>query len=79
MTDTTPEIARLVHERMMSLTGAVRMRMGADMFTAAQRMIVASFPADLSELERKRRLFERVYGEELPWGALENAVDSSDR
>ena len=68
MTDTTPEIERMVRERIMSLSGAARMRMGAEMFAAAQRMVLASLPADLSDIERKRRLFERVYGDSLPEG-----------
>ena len=29
-------------------------------------MVLASLPADLSETERKRHLFERLYGETLP-------------
>jgi len=28
--------------------------------------VLASLPADLSETERKRRLFERIYGQSLP-------------
>jgi hypothetical protein len=40
--------------------------MGAEMFEAARRMVLASLPADLTESERKRRLFERLYGEALP-------------
>ena len=70
MTDTTLEIERMIHERVMSLSGAARMRMGADMFSAARRMVLASLPAGLSEIERKRRLFERVYGDSLPPEAL---------
>ncbi len=66
MTDTTPEIERMVRKRLMALSGAERMRMGADMFSAARRMILASLPAELDDAERKLRLFERVYGESLP-------------
>ena len=33
---------------------------------AARRMVLASLPADLTETERKRRLFERLYGMPLP-------------
>ncbi len=39
--------------------------MGSEMFDAAGRMVLASLPADL-EADRKRRLFERVYGESAP-------------
>ncbi len=66
MTDTPPEIADLVRARLMTFSGAERFRMGAEMFEAARRMVLASLPADLPETERKRRLYERVYGESLP-------------
>jgi len=58
----------MVHDRVMSLSGAVRMRMAADMFAAAQRMVLASLPAGLPEIEQKRRLYERMYGSTLPQG-----------
>ena len=66
MTDTPPEIAEMVRARLMARSGAERFRMGAEMFEAARRMVLASLPADLSETERRRRLFERLYGEALP-------------
>lgn len=66
MTDTSPEIAEMVHARLMKLSGAERFRMGSEMFDVARRMVLASLPADLSEAERKCRLFERLYGESLP-------------
>jgi hypothetical protein len=66
MNDTPPEIEALVRERMMARSGAERFRMGVEMFEAARRMVLASFPDDLSEVERKRRLFERIYGYPLP-------------
>ena len=65
MTDTSPEIAEMVRARLMRLSGAERFRMGSEMFEAARRMVLASLPADLTETERKRRLFERLYGESL--------------
>ncbi len=40
--------------------------MDAEMFEAARRMVLASLPADLPEAERKRLLFERLYGQSLP-------------
>lgn len=66
MTDTSPEIAEMVRVRLMALSGAQRFRMGAEMFEAARRMAVASLPARLSETERKRRLYERIYGKAFP-------------
>lgn len=66
MTDTAPEVAELVRARLMAMSGAERIRLGAQMFDAARRMVLASLPSDLTESERKRRLFERLYGETLP-------------
>jgi len=66
MTDTSPEIAEMVRARLMALSGAERFRMGAEMFEAARRMVLASLPADLPQDERRRRLFERLYSESLP-------------
>jgi hypothetical protein len=66
MTDTPPEIAEMVRARLMAKSGAERFRMGVEMFKAARRMVPASLPADLTETERKRRLFERIYGMTIP-------------
>ncbi len=66
MTDTPPEIAEMVRARLMAKTGPERFRMGVEMFDAARRMVLASLPAGLTETERKRRLFERLYGMPLP-------------
>jgi hypothetical protein len=66
--DTSPDIERMVRERLMVLSGAERFRIGSEMFDAARRMVLASLPVGLPEHERKRLLFERVYGERLPVG-----------
>jgi hypothetical protein len=50
----------------MARSGAERFRMGVEMFEAARRMVLASLPGDLPETERKRRLFERLYGMPMP-------------
>ena len=66
VTDTSPEIARMVHERLMARSNEERFLMGVEMFDAARKMVLASLPEDISEDERKRQLFERIYGEPLP-------------
>jgi hypothetical protein len=66
MTDTPPEIDAMVRDRLMALPGTERFLMGVRMFDAARRMVLASLPTGLSEAERKRLLFERIYGEPLP-------------
>ena len=62
MNDTPPEIEKRVREMMMARSGAERLIMGASMFDAARRIVLASLPKDLPKDELKRRLFERIYG-----------------
>jgi hypothetical protein len=65
MNDTSPEVERLVREKIMARSGEERFVMGAQMFDAAREMIRASLPADLPAAELKRRMFERMYGKSL--------------
>jgi hypothetical protein len=65
MDDTSPEIAALVRNRMLARSGAERVLMGSRMFDTARAMVLASFPKGLSEIEIKRRLCERLYGNEV--------------
>jgi hypothetical protein len=68
MTDPLPEIAEMVRKRIMAFSGEERFMMGVRMFGAARRMVLASLPPGLSEFERKRMLYERIYGEPAPDG-----------
>jgi len=61
MTDTLPNVERMVREMLMARSGEERFVMGARMFDAAREMILASFPPGLTEAERKQRLCERLY------------------
>ena len=65
MNDTDPEIERLVRQRLMERSGAERVLMGSRMFDVAKAMILASFPPDLTPLDIKERLCERLYGDEI--------------
>ena len=67
MTDTPPEIAEMVRARLMGMSDAERFRMGVQSFGAVWRMVLASLPAELTDAERKCRLFERLYGIPLPF------------
>jgi hypothetical protein len=67
MNDTPPEIAELVRQKLMARSGEERFLMGVQMFDAARAMMLASLPADLPPEELKRRLFQRIYGEPLPF------------
>ena len=65
MTDTPPEIERMVRDRIIARSGEERFIMGAQMFDSAREIIKASLPRDLSETEQRRLLFKRIYGKEI--------------
>jgi hypothetical protein len=65
MSDTPPEIERMVRDEIMARSGEERLIMGAQMFDSAREMLKASLPKDLSETEQRRVLFKRIYGKEL--------------
>ena len=63
MNDTNPEVAALLRQKLLERSGAERIMMASGMFEAAKAMVLASFPAGLTEIEVKRRLVERIYGD----------------
>lgn len=65
MNDTSPEIEKKYRELLMSRSGAERVLMGSRMFDVARTIVISSFPPGLSDLERKRMLCERIYGNEV--------------
>jgi hypothetical protein len=65
MNDTTAEVEKIVRDRLLALSGAERVKMGSQMFDDARTIVLASFPEGLSELEIKRRLCQRLYGDEV--------------
>jgi hypothetical protein len=67
MTDTSPEVAELYRQKIMALSGEERFLMGVRMFETARAMVLASLPADLPPEELKRQLYQRIYGEPLPF------------
>lgn len=52
----------------MKLSGVKRFVIGARMFESARAIVLASFPQNISEPERRRMLYERFYGDHLPTG-----------
>ena len=62
MNDTVPEIAKMMRDRLLALSGVERMAMGSRMFDTARKIVLSSFPDGLSEIEIKGRLCERLYG-----------------
>jgi hypothetical protein len=80
MNDTPTNIAAIVRERLLSRTGAERVVMGSRMFDVARTIALASFPPSLSEIETKRRLCERLYGNEVNVEAfIEHLIQSKTR
>lgn len=67
MTDTPPEIAEMVRQRLMARSGEERFMMGVRSFEAARDIVLASLPKGLSAEEQKRQLYQRIYGEPLPF------------
>jgi hypothetical protein len=65
VTDTLPEIERIMREKLMARSGEERFVMGAQMFDSAREMVKASLPPGLSEMEQRRQLFKRIYGMEI--------------
>ena len=65
MTDTAPEIERMVRDKLMARSGEERFVIGAQMFEGACEMVKASFPQGLPETEQRRQLFQRLYGKEM--------------
>lgn len=68
MTDTLPEIERIMRDKLMARSGEERFVMGAQMFDSAREMVKASLPPGLSETEQRRQLFKRIYGMEIDRG-----------
>jgi hypothetical protein len=67
MTDTPPEIVEMVRQRLMARSGEERFMMGVRSFEAARDIVLASLPKGLSAEEQKRQLYQRIYGEPLPF------------
>ena len=67
MTDTSPEIAALVRQRIMSRSAEERFLMGVASFEAAREIVMASLPKNLPAEEFKRQLYQRIYGERAPF------------
>ena len=74
MTDTSPEIERMVRNKIMARSGEERFIMGAEMFGSAREIVKASLPKNLSEAEMRRLLFKRIYGKELEIGPYGSEV-----
>ena len=72
MNDTPPEVEKLYREMIMARTPEERMQMAFSMMATGRQIILSSLPEGLSDTEKRRQLFERMYADELRAGTLEN-------
>ena len=75
MNDTSPEIEALLKARYAAMTGSERALMAMQMFETAQQIVLSSLDPGLSEIERRRELCRRFYGDELAQAAFPEHVD----
>jgi hypothetical protein len=64
--DTSPEVNRIMFEHFMAMTPGQRLEKGCSMLAATKELILAGLPSGLTVYERRRRLYETLYGEPLP-------------
>ncbi|MDQ3324005.1 MAG: hypothetical protein M3525_16445 [Acidobacteriota bacterium] len=66
MNDTTPEITEMLDELWKRRSPQERTKTASLMFISARKIVLATMPKDLSEIEQQRYIYERTYGEPLP-------------
>ena len=76
MNDTSPKIAAMVRQMLLTRTPAERLVMSSQMFEAARAIVLASLPPGLSGTEIRRRLCERLYGDEVDLAAFSRRLDA---
>ncbi len=74
MTDTSPEVMERYRAMLLSRSPSERVIMAARMFDAARTMVLASLPRNLSPDERRRQLFARLYGDDIPASQVPEAL-----
>ena len=65
MNDTPPEIKNKLGELYAKLSGEERMRIASGMFETARKIVLSSFPENLPENEKRKKLFLRFYGKDF--------------
>ena len=73
MNDTSPEIEAILRLRYAAMTGSERALMALQMFETAQQIVLSSIDPGLSEIQRRRELCRRFYGDELARAAFPGA------
>ncbi len=70
MNDTSPEIEAILTQRFAAMSGSDRALMAMQMFETAQQIVLSSLDPAPSELQRRRELCRRFYGDELARAAF---------
>ena len=64
MTDTSPETEAFLRECYAAMSGTERALMALQMFETAQQIVLSSLPVGAGDLDRRRELCRRFYGED---------------
>jgi len=70
MNDTRPEVESFLRDRYAAMSGSERALLALQMFETAQRIVLSSLDAGLSEQARRRELCRRFYGSRLAQAAF---------
>ena len=68
----------MMRRMLLARTGSERLVMGSQMFEVARTMILASLPRGLSDMEIRRRLCERLYGNQVNLAAFYKRLASAE-
>ena len=82
MSDTSPEIERMVFDHYQQMTSEERMKIASSMFETARVIVDSSLPKTLTGRDRRLAIARRFYGDELPEAALAayaDWIDPADR
>jgi hypothetical protein len=63
--DTSPAFEARLRERFAAMSGTARALMALQMFETAQHIVLSSLPEGIDELDRRRELCRRFYGEKF--------------
>jgi len=62
MDDTSTKTNEYIQGRYMEMSPEQRFLIGIQMFETARTIVISSLPDDISAQDRRRRLYERLYG-----------------
>ncbi len=79
MSDTSPEMERMVAQHYQRLTPEERMKIASSMFDTACIIVDSSLPETLAGRERRLAFARRMYGDELPEAALLAFADWTEK